>query len=54
MKTPLVTEASISDLVDSFTHMSKPITIFLRTILIAIITKAIELLTASPVNLILV
>ena len=48
---PVVIEASISDLVPSLTHVSKEIMIFLRTILIAIITKEIELLTASPVYL---
>ena len=51
MNTPLVIEASISDLVASLTHASKPIMIFLSTILIAMITKEIELLTASPVYL---
>jgi len=52
MKTPLVIEESISDLVASLTHVSNPVTIFLRTMLIAIMTKEIELLTKRPVNLI--
>jgi len=52
MKTPLVIEPSISDLVASLTHVSNLVIIILRTILIAIITKEIELFMASPEYLI--